>query len=202
VRSCGGFEGEGETHEYFHNVCLIENNRLIAASGAHLQGTTRSASCGRREFDRRANRLFQYPCYVYRVSSDSDDMRYKSGCSKMTICSGYYEPCSERVRVCQLKKYRQLKNWPTRRCKARRTRCSRTRRRRSGRRRRALRRSAPRRRPLCKSLPPRCGPLMCTTCLGDTRVYEPQIRASGAGGDGGVPRSSPFFFVTLKPRVE
>jgi len=25
---------------------------------------------------------------------------------------GYYEPCSERVRVCQLKKCRQLKHWP------------------------------------------------------------------------------------------
>jgi len=26
---------------------------------------------------------------------------------------GYYEPCIERVRVCQLKKWRQLENWPT-----------------------------------------------------------------------------------------
>ena len=26
---------------------------------------------------------------------------------------GYYEPCSERLRVCQIKKCRQLKNWPT-----------------------------------------------------------------------------------------
>ena len=26
---------------------------------------------------------------------------------------GYYERCSERVRICQLKKYRQPKNWLT-----------------------------------------------------------------------------------------
>ena len=26
--------------------------------------------------------------------------------------TGYYEPCSKRVRVCQLKKCWQLENWP------------------------------------------------------------------------------------------
>ena len=28
------------------------------------------------------------------------------------VVPSYYQPCSERVRVCQLKKCRQLKNWP------------------------------------------------------------------------------------------